>query len=453
MLRAACHRWLVPVYRYLRDTHDAAIGVEKFAQTRTYIFFGTIFAPLARLLARKAAPVVPPVAVSGRTEVSSPTRHAGDASDVRALPVHIRKNIFRMLPASHRFVAPVCRQFRDDYAAARVKTYRCKTCKFSLTPEDAARGKAHRYDTCKLSLTTEDALRLFFREERTYGHYHRQRETSLIGAGCGRTDWVERGGVFDARTCLAAAKCGQLDVLRWLRLRDCPWDKRTCAGAARQGHLRVLKWARVAGCPWDLSTSWGAASNGHLRLLMWARGRGCPWNEETCWVAADRGHVIMLHWLRMEGCPWNEGKCAAAAAAGGHLEVLKWIWARGCPIDEKTCHEATKAGNMEMFMWLRKQGCSLDRKTSWLAAQRGNLELLKWLRKEGCPWDENTCEEAAVYGHLEGHLEVLKWAIENGCKFREDDLANIRNPKFFEWFEEHHNKREREMLEADKVQS
>ena len=50
-------------------------------------------------------------------------------------------------------------------------------------------------------------------------------------------EWVERGDVFDERTCEAAAKGGQLCVLTGLRERGCPWDKRTCIGAAECGHL------------------------------------------------------------------------------------------------------------------------------------------------------------------------------------------------------------------------
>eukprot|EP00588_Corethron_pennatum_P019780 CAMPEP_0194333210 /NCGR_PEP_ID=MMETSP0171-20130528/61958_1 /TAXON_ID=218684 /ORGANISM="Corethron pennatum, Strain L29A3" /LENGTH=112 /DNA_ID=CAMNT_0039095357 /DNA_START=12 /DNA_END=346 /DNA_ORIENTATION=+ len=61
--------------------------------------------------------------------------------------------------------------------------------------------------------------------------------TSHVGAVSGRMDWVERGGVFDERTCRTAAAGGQLRLLQRLRGRGCPWDSGTCTAAAGGGHL------------------------------------------------------------------------------------------------------------------------------------------------------------------------------------------------------------------------
>ena len=47
----------------------------------------------------------------------------------------------------------------------------------------------------------------------------------------------------------AAARHGQLEVLKWAREHDCPWNHRTCEAAAEGGHTELLQWARVHGCP------------------------------------------------------------------------------------------------------------------------------------------------------------------------------------------------------------
>merc|ERR1719469_209761 len=148
------------------------------------------------------------------------------------LPPDPLKMIFRALPASNLFIAPVCRRFRDLY-------------------RDATREKKVKHATFKFSIVSEAALRMYLEEQDyDYEYYTRKDETSMIGAGCGRKDWVERGGVFNGLTCRAAAKGGQLRVLQWLRGWDCPWDSSTCGGAASNGHLEVLQWARGEGCPW-----------------------------------------------------------------------------------------------------------------------------------------------------------------------------------------------------------
>jgi hypothetical protein len=130
--------------------------------------------------------------------------------------------------------------------------------------------------------------------------------------------------------CAAAARNGDLEMLKALRADDCPWDARTCAYAAEGGHLEVLKWARENECPWDADTCAGAACRGHLDILKWARENECPWDEDTCEFAAEGGHLEVLKWARENGCPWDVNTCRRAAAEG-HLEVLKWARANGAP--------------------------------------------------------------------------------------------------------------------------
>ncbi|MFO7871231.1 MAG: DNA gyrase subunit A [Kiritimatiellia bacterium] len=73
------------------------------------------------------------------------------------------------------------------------------------------------------------------------------------------------------------------------------------------------------GCLWDWKTCEYAAKEGHLDILKWARDNGAPWNENTCRYAAKEGHLDILKWARDNGAPWNEATCASAAK-GGHLE-------------------------------------------------------------------------------------------------------------------------------------
>eukprot|EP00240_Pyramimonas_obovata_P010720 CAMPEP_0118926082 /NCGR_PEP_ID=MMETSP1169-20130426/3861_1 /TAXON_ID=36882 /ORGANISM="Pyramimonas obovata, Strain CCMP722" /LENGTH=111 /DNA_ID=CAMNT_0006867559 /DNA_START=552 /DNA_END=884 /DNA_ORIENTATION=- len=42
-----------------------------------------------------------------------------------------------------------------------------------------------------------------------------------------------------------------LGFAEWARGVGCPWDTRTCEAAARGGQLEILQWARANGCPWD----------------------------------------------------------------------------------------------------------------------------------------------------------------------------------------------------------
>ena len=124
--------------------------------------------------------------------------------------------------------------------------------------------------------------------------------------------------------CAAAARSGDLDELRSLRVDDYPWDEKTCAHAARGGHLEALKWARENDCPWDRLTCANAAEGGHLETLKWLRENECPWDKYTCSCAAEGGHLEVLKWAHANGAPLTH-LTRKKAVANGHREVVQWL--------------------------------------------------------------------------------------------------------------------------------
>jgi hypothetical protein len=101
-----------------------------------------------------------------------------------------------------------------------------------------------------------------------------------------------------------AAKLGHVSLLKDRHSRGVLVDEGClCAAAARKGDLEELKALRVEKFPWDWRTCSHAAERGHLEMLKWARENGCPWDEWTCLYAAEGGHLEVLKWARVNGCP------------------------------------------------------------------------------------------------------------------------------------------------------
>ena len=115
------------------------------------------------------------------------------------------------------------------------------------------------------------------------------------------TDW----GWFLNRLGFFASENGQLDVLKWLKLKGCPLGGMFPCNAASRGHLEVLKWLKSEKCPWDAWAAAFAANRGHLEILKWMRSEGCPWDKWTPGYAARGGRVEVLEWLKSEECPWD----------------------------------------------------------------------------------------------------------------------------------------------------
>ena len=93
--------------------------------------------------------------------------------------------------------------------------------------------------------------------------------------------------------------------------------------AATRGYHSTLKCLRRRGELEDECLLCAAAAkNGDLEVLKALRAEDSPWNESTCTHAAQGGQLEVLKWGRANNCPWDEGTCALAAW-GGQLEVLK----------------------------------------------------------------------------------------------------------------------------------
>ena len=102
--------------------------------------------------------------------------------------------------------------------------------------------------------------------------------------------------------CAAAARVGNMEILRFARSSGFPWNSVVCTYAALGGHLEVLQWARSNGCGWCTSTCYGAARAGRLEVLQWSRANGCEWDATTCFEAEWEGHLEVLQWARANGC-------------------------------------------------------------------------------------------------------------------------------------------------------
>ncbi len=146
---------------------------------------------------------------------------------------------------------------------------------------------------------------------------------------------------------------GCLSLVQWYhRTLRYPLLKTTFRNAARSGNLELLRWLQEKRCPWSLATSQAAAGEGHIHVLQWAHANGCPWNEWACANAAWGGHLSVLQWLRQNGCPWDESTCHMATKEG-HLELLEWAHANGCPWNARIFDLAETNGRHHIVAWLR----------------------------------------------------------------------------------------------------
>jgi hypothetical protein len=113
----------------------------------------------------------------------------------------------------------------------------------------------------------------------------------------------QRGWVFTADTCTAAATSTEAaHMLEYLHSEGVPFDAKTMEAAILYQELPLLQWLCERGC--DLSTVDPMSDRpvGDLEVLSWLRSKDCPCNYDLlCAVAAFGGCTDTLQWVKDNG--------------------------------------------------------------------------------------------------------------------------------------------------------
>ena len=90
--------------------------------------------------------------------------------------------------------------------------------------------------------------------------------------------------------------------------------------AAWHGHKELVVWlCGEGGFATNAYVMEAAAGGGNLELVRWLWAKGCPWDYFTCQHAVN-GNVEVLRWARENGCPWTAETRDRAAAEHGYTD-------------------------------------------------------------------------------------------------------------------------------------
>ena len=127
--------------------------------------------------------------------------------------------------------------------------------------------------------------------------------------------------------CFQVAKTNKLELLKWIREeKQCECDEWTIDAAARQGNLEMVKYCVASKCPLGYGACEFAARNGHLEMLKYLREESkAPWDSDTAAWAALNGHLHILEYLVERKYDEYDKDACMLAAKSGHLDCLKYL--------------------------------------------------------------------------------------------------------------------------------
>jgi len=147
---------------------------------------------------------------------------------------------------------------------------------------------------------------------------------------------------WDEDTINAAAKQGNLEMVKYCVAKKCPIDWHACARAAENGHLACLKYLHEeAKAPWDLGTAIWAAANGHLHILKYLFERKYDkYDAYACYYAAVNGHLDCLQYLHETAkAPWDSRAVRYAHLLFNQTHCVQYLLDNNCPLPEDWSYE------------------------------------------------------------------------------------------------------------------
>ncbi len=171
-----------------------------------------------------------------------------------------------------------------------------------------------------------------------------------------RKEWAE------TYFCWRVAETNKLELLKWAREeKKCEWNSRTIEAAARKGNLEMVKYCVANECPIDVKACAWAARCGHLECLKYLHEEvKAPSNWRTAARAAQSGHLHILEYLVERKYDQFSGRACRLAAEYGHLDCLKYLHETAkAPWNDWSVYHAHKNNHLDCVQYLLDNNCPL----------------------------------------------------------------------------------------------
>ena len=160
-----------------------------------------------------------------------------------------------------------------------------------------------------------------------------------------------------------------------------------CNRVARTNKLELLKWAREEKkCKWGYDAIKAAARQGNLEIVKYCVANECPITKRACSFAAKNGHLECLKYLREEAMALWDKRTGARAVLSGHLHILEYLFEHNYRYDAYACWHAAKKGHLDCLKYLRETAkAPWNSRAVFWAHKINRPECLQYLLDNNCP--------------------------------------------------------------------
>jgi len=154
-------------------------------------------------------------------------------------------------------------------------------------------------------------------------------------------------------------------IFNWLFKKGFTLDETAFDAAAKIGNLELLKFLNNKGCPWSNNTFNCSIYSGNLKCVQYLDNDNFPWNSTAYNASCETSNFEILKYLVSTSYndlsrPWFNSSIFKSAARSGNVKILKFLKNKGCPWDIDATSEAFTYGNNKALEWLISNGCPVQ---------------------------------------------------------------------------------------------
>ena len=200
-------------------------------------------------------------------------------------------------------------------------------------------------------------------------------------------------------------------------IKDLHVDRR-CLECAILNDLALLKCAVEKGNPLSKGVYWFAVKNRNMEMVKWLYEKRCPWDRKTTEIASHIGDVEILSFLIENRCPIND-RVVTIAVKNGNIGSLSYLFlVYECPIlcKEDLYITASRYDQVDVIRWIivNDQVFHFDPFTCYfIAVRNGSLKVIIFLYDQFAAYRKKyIMKEAMSEAVYHGRLDVLKWIYQ-----------------------------------------
>jgi hypothetical protein len=252
--------------------------------------------------------------------------YAAESSDPLS-QVDILQRVFSFVPKQWLFLVAVSNLWRSVYARSTAGETR------SADIHEGYFGFVFHITLYSAAFASPSRVRYSFDcglKSSTNGYY--QLVAGRYGTAASLAAARELGMRPSPATLLGAVEGNQLAVVQLLNAQGCSYSWSVAEAAAKRGDMQILRWLRERGCAWNNVTILRCAvASGSVEMTAWVKQQpGVVCDEHTMTAAAKMGYTAVCECLHADLCTWNADACDAATR-NNHADTLRWLHEHGCP--------------------------------------------------------------------------------------------------------------------------